>query len=91
MSKDKIDLGDEVECKITGFRGIVRSLTVCLTGCDVAGVQGPMVLGKLGESYNFDIPALKVIKKGKVKPSEVQDPAPDKKGSAVGAPVLRKA
>lgn len=67
------NLGDEVRCKVTGFKGIVTSTSQCLTGCDRAGVRAPMTKeGKMGEEYWFDIPCLEVLKKGKVKLDNVQ-------------------
>lgn len=70
---DKIELGDEVKCKITEFKGVVTALSQCLTGCDRAGVRGPLTSdGKLGEEYWFDIPALKIIGKNKIKLESVQ-------------------
>lgn len=76
-----INLGDEVKCKVTGFKGVVISIAKCLTGCDRAAVQ-PAVSkdGKHPDSLWFDVGALDIIKKGKVKPSSVRDADPEKKG-----------
>lgn len=70
----KVELGDEVECKITGFRGIVNGVSQWLTGCDRVSVQAPMTKdGKYGENYWIDEAVVKIIKKGKVKPNAVRD------------------
>ena len=72
--KTVIELGDEVKCKITGFRGIVTSYAKCLTGCDRITVQPPVKKdGKHPDSLWFDMAAVKIIKKGKVKASSVQE------------------
>jgi len=75
------ELGDEVICKVSGFKGIVTSHSKCLTGCDRMGVRAPMTKdGKMGEEYWIDQAALTVVKKGKVKPSDVQDQTQPKRG-----------
>lgn len=79
-------LGDEVVCLVTGFKGIVTSTAQCLTGCDRVVVQ-PRV-GKDGKSQDsmwFDVTAIKVKTKGKVKPQVVQAPI-DEVGRKVGGP-----
>lgn len=71
-----VELGDEVKCKITGFRGIVTGIAKCLTGCDRIDVRAPMKKdGKMGEGYWFDFHAVEIIKKQKVKAQSVQEPA----------------
>lgn len=65
-----IELGDEVQDIITGFRGIAYGYTKWLTGCDTIMVK-PTKLSKDGtvaESANIDITLLTVVKKGRVKP-----------------------
>jgi hypothetical protein len=47
-AKEAIGLGDEVKCTITGYRGIVTSLTVFLYGCTRIQVQ-PQKLDKEGK------------------------------------------
>lgn len=85
----EVELGDRVECKISGFVGIVTAIAQCLTGCDRAEVSAPMKkTGEKGDSYFFDVAALKVIKKQVVKPSHVQEPE-EKQGRKVGGPPTR--
>lgn len=76
MDKSKtVELGDEVKCKISGWKGLVTGLTKHLTGCDRANVQAPIQPdGKYGDSYAIDIAALEIIEKQKVKPDAVQEP-----------------
>lgn len=58
-----VNLGDEVQDKITGFKGIATSRHQYLQGCDRIGVQGKIGKdGKLPETYTFDEPLLIVIK-----------------------------
>lgn len=60
----KIQLGDEVQCTITGFKGIAVGRTEWIEGCNRITVQPKCVKGKseLVESQNFDEPTLKIIK-----------------------------
>lgn len=84
-----VELGDQVKCKVTGFEGIVIGLAKHLTGCDRCSVQ-PKVdkNGKHMDGYWFDINAVEIIKKGKVKPESVRESGPEaKKG---GPPTLSK-
>lgn len=75
---ENVELGDLVECKITGFSGVVTSYAKCLTGCDRITVQPPVKKdGKHPDSLWFDVAAVKVLKKQKVKSKEVQG---EKKG-----------
>jgi MinD superfamily P-loop ATPase len=69
MDKPKqADLGDAVVDTVSGFKGIVTSVTQYLHGCEQCGVQAPMLKdGKIGEVYSFDRPRLKVVTKGKIK------------------------
>lgn len=84
----KVELGDEVECLITGYRGIVTSTAQCLTGCDRVVVAPPVGKdGKLADSTWFDATAVKIIKKGKVKPASVQ--AKEVDGKRGGPPSKR--
>jgi uncharacterized protein YodC (DUF2158 family) len=74
VNKNKVELGDEVQCKVTGFKGIVTGTQQCLTGCDRVHVQAPINKeGKFGENYNLDEASVKIITKQKVKPQSVQE------------------
>lgn len=73
MKKNEVNLGDEVECKITGFKGIVTGYAKMLTGCDRVVVQPRADKdGKMSESSWLDVAAVTILKKSKVKQSEVQ-------------------
>ncbi len=85
---EKIKLGDEVKCRVTGFQGIVVSTSQWITGCDRVGVRAPMTKeGKLGEAYDFDEPVLELIKKKKVKMVQSEDTI--KKGGPITSPMSR--
>lgn len=64
----RINLGDEVKCKITGFKGIAVARTTWISGCDRINIQpkGVDKDGKIFESQSFDEPLIEVIKSGKV-------------------------
>lgn len=66
------ELGDEVQCKVTGFRGVVTSIAKCLTGCDRVTIQPPITKdGKHADALWFDINAVEILKKAKVKTENV--------------------
>lgn len=68
----KVQLGDEAKCKITGFKGIVTATSQCLTGCDRVTLRAPMKKdGSMGDEYWFDVDAVEVTKRGKVKRESV--------------------
>lgn len=87
MSKGKAELGDRVKCAVTGFKGIVTTVSKHLWGCDRIGVT-PEELdkeGKPGEAYWADIDAVEILKKGIVKghtevPPEVKRGGPTLRG-----------
>jgi len=63
-----INLGDEVEDIVSGFKGIVVSKHLYLQGCSRISVQQVVDKdGKLPDSHTFDEPQLKCIAAGKVK------------------------
>jgi len=63
-----IRLGDEVQDKVTGAKGIVVALTVWLNGCVRALVQQKAKKdGTVPDSVQADAVQLKVIAPGKVK------------------------
>ena len=75
MSKSRklVELGDEVQDKVTGFKGIAVVQSIYLQGCDRFSVQPPLDKeGKMPESHGFDDAQLKILKKQKVKPASVQ-------------------
>jgi hypothetical protein len=70
-----IELGDEVQDTITGFKGIAIARHTYLQGCDRISVQ-PKVNkeGKNQDSVAFDEPQLKVIKPKAHKRDTTQKP-----------------
>lgn len=67
MSKTRVKLGDEVRDRVTGFRGVVTSVTLFLNGCTRCGVQPPVGKdGKIPDNCGFDEPQLEILKVGKV-------------------------
>ena len=68
----KVELGDEVEDRVSGFKGIAVARTRWISGCDRISIQpkGVDKDGKTFESQSFDEPMLKIIKRGKVEVTE---------------------
>lgn len=71
----KIELGDEVRCKYTGFKGIVVAKTEFINGCIQFNVLPKMVKGKNAiegypEDIGIDEDSLEVMRKGKKKVSK---------------------
>lgn len=65
----KIELGDLVKDRVTGFKGVAIGVTTWLYGCARIVVQ-PVGLTKEGRTYetqSFDEPQLEVVKKAKAK------------------------
>jgi hypothetical protein len=71
---EEVELGDEVECKVTGFKGIANGKAQYMTGCERISVQ-PRVTkdGKHPDGMWIDKAALKILKKGKVKVNTVRE------------------
>lgn len=58
-----VNLGDEVVCTITGFKGVVTSITEFINGCRRCGVQPKVGKdGKHPDAMCIDEPNLKVTK-----------------------------
>jgi len=68
----KIELGQEVKDKVTGFSGIATSHIRYLTGCDQIGVTPPTKDGKCESIEYFDHRRLDVIGDG-INAKSVQD------------------
>lgn len=69
-----IELGQEVEDRVTGFKGIAVSMTAYLQGCNRVGVAPPTVKdGDLRDVESFDEPDLIVIGDG-ILPSSATEP-----------------
>lgn len=88
-----VELGDEVECTVTGFRGVTTYMAQRLHGVDRYSVQPPVDRdGKVPDSYEIDVTSLRVLVKAKVKAhnpvkvndiqlgDEVEDPVTGMKG-----------
>jgi hypothetical protein len=77
--RDRVHMGDEVRDLVTGFKGIVISLGVYDNGCERVGVRPAKLKrdGTLSECEWFDEPALKILKKCKVR---MFTPPPGKPG-----------
>jgi hypothetical protein len=83
----KPELGDEVVCLVTGFKGIITSIAQCLTGCDRVVIQPPICKdGKFADSLWVDVTAVKIVKKGKINPSAVQAKAEEPVRKTGGPP-----
>ena len=62
------NMGDEVQDRISGFKGIVVSHTEFMHGCDRYGLQAKVGKdGKVPDWHYFDSRQLKLIKAKKVK------------------------
>ncbi len=67
----RVNLGDEVKDKITGFRGVVIGITRWLNGCSRVGIQPRKVIkdkGKIAEAEWTDENQLDIVKRGALKP-----------------------
>jgi|TARA_R100001530_G_scaffold136375_1_gene116867 hypothetical protein len=62
MDKE-IGLGDRVQDRISGMKGIVLAISDWLYGCKRLSVQPEKLIGGKSESQTFDEPQLKLIKK----------------------------
>jgi hypothetical protein len=61
---DKIELGDQVQDKITKLKGIVIGITYWLYGCTRMVIQSAEIKdGKPAETFALDEPQLLLIKK----------------------------
>ena len=78
MIKVVVKMGDHVEDKVSGFKGIIVSEHNYLNGCTRCTVQ-PKVdkNGKLPECQTFDKPQLKKIKKA-IKQGDTNTGGPSK-------------
>lgn len=66
MSDQIVELGDEVEDIVTGFRGIVTTKSILVTAEDRLTVRPPLKDGEIKDSHAFDRSCLKVVTKNKV-------------------------
>lgn len=65
-TKTIINLGDEAQDPITGYKGVCICRTEWISGCTRIGLQAPMGKdGKVPDTQHFDEPMLKLLKAGK--------------------------
>ncbi len=68
MTRPDIKLGDKARCRVTGFTGIVTSLTDYIDGCRQACLTpGVGKDGTVRDSYHFDVERLEIKKKAAVR------------------------
>lgn len=66
---EMVQLGDKGKCKITGFTGIVTSMSTWLNGCIRVGLQPQeMKDGKPQDTQHYDIGQVEVVERAVVKP-----------------------
>jgi len=71
MQKDKIERGDLCKDVITGFEGIALTTCTNLHNCDTVGLHPQEVKdGKPADGFNFDVPQVIILEKGKLTPME---------------------
>jgi len=70
--RNTVELGDEVQDLVTGYKGIAVGITQWLYGCKRVSVQGrvPKAGGVAPDNINIDEPQCKILKKAKVKISD---------------------
>lgn len=76
MSKARmeIELGDEVEDKVTGFKGIAIARHTYLEGCDRISIQPKIKKdGELIDAASFDEPTVKIVRRNTVKPAHLEE------------------
>lgn len=79
MKTEIISVGDEVQDKVSGFKGIVTARTEYINGCTRLGVQGASKNNAQSEPAWIDEPQVKLLKRGVVKigRQETGGPRPD--------------
>lgn len=77
-----IEMCDEVECTVTGFKGTVVAITTYMNGCRRMDVRPPVDKeGKMRDGYMIDEHQLKVTKKA--------NPPHENKSPKTGGPMER--
>lgn len=67
--EERVELGDRVRDKVSGFGGIVTSLTYWLNGCVRVGIEAEdLDNGKVRDSYSIDEAQVSILLKGAVTP-----------------------
>ena len=56
-------LGFKAQDKVTGFKGVITSVSFDLFGCIQAALSAPEKDGKIGESYWLDTNRMKILSK----------------------------
>lgn len=75
----KVNLGDQVQDRVTGFKGIVTARSEYLNGCTRVGVHARAKGNAQSEPSWIDEPQLRVVRRGvlKVGPQITGGPRPD--------------
>ena len=71
MKKTHVEIGCTYEDKITGFIGIATGLTWWHTGCITAGLQAPVLEGKVPALEWFDDDRLVEVDEGEKKAQKI--------------------
>ncbi len=86
-SKNEIQLGDRARDKITGFEGVVTSITYWLNGCRRIGIQPENLKDSIPvESHAFDGPQVELISRA----DEPSEPEYEKTGGPAFKPAVKK-
>lgn len=92
----EVQMGQKVECLVTGFAGTVTSITQYLYGVRRIGIQPPVDKdGKIPESQDIDEPQIKIVDTNRVLEAnpkkigfklgnEAEDPITGYKGTIIG-------
>jgi len=64
------NLGDQVKCKVTGYTGVVTSITQFINGCTRLALQAKVGKdSKVPDAIYVDEPQAEMVKKKYVKPT----------------------
>lgn len=88
-TKTVVNLGDEAQDPITGYKGVCICRTEWISGCTRIGLQAPMGKdGKVPDPQHFDEPMLKVLKTQKFGPTAKDTGGP--RPAPVSAPAAKR-
>jgi hypothetical protein len=88
-TKTVVNLGDEAQDPITGYKGVCICRTEWISGCTRIGLQAPMGKdGKVPDPQHFDEPMLKVLKTQKFAPTAKDTGGP--RPAPVSAPAAKR-
>lgn len=73
----KYNLGDRLQCRITGFQGVVTARVEYFNGCLQYGLKPPIDKdGKVADAQFIDEAQLVLINAGAVAPGQIQPSGP---------------